>query len=219
MTEGRQKRLQLSTKIFVNTENNSHSIQQKLRNTVSVFTTNKSLLQRGGNRCYKVTQFSVFLRVSCNIQSVHNSPHLKGFIGSWLFVMCGLLALFSVVSPMGTSELFTINNYECQRSLKTFNRVCEPTEITINNRIPAHMPWVWTELADWQPASLVIGHILTAHQFCFNLQWKKGTEARKSVKAFVARSTKIFQQRARESHVKVNRSIDNCLQKLAYRGQ
>ena len=64
----------------------------------------------------------------------------------------GLLALFSVVSPMGTSELFTINNYECQRSLKTFNRVCEPTEITINNRIPAHVPWVWTELADWQPA-------------------------------------------------------------------
>ena len=31
-------------------------------------------------------------------------------------------------------------NYECKRSLKTVNRVCEPTEITINNRIPAHVP-------------------------------------------------------------------------------
>ena len=45
MTEGRRKRLQLSNKIFIN----------------SVFTANKSLLQTGGNRCYKVTECSAFL--------------------------------------------------------------------------------------------------------------------------------------------------------------
>ena len=55
MTEGRQKRLQLSNKIFINTANNSDPILQKLRNTVSVFTTNKSLVQSGRNRCYKIT--------------------------------------------------------------------------------------------------------------------------------------------------------------------
>ena len=70
MTEGRQKRLQLSNKIFINTANNSHSILQKLRSTVSVFTMNKSLVQSGGNRCYKVTECSAFLRVSCNIENV-----------------------------------------------------------------------------------------------------------------------------------------------------
>ena len=64
------KRLQMSNKIFINTASNSHSIYQKLRNTVSVFTTNKSLVQSGGKRCYKVTKCSAFLRVSCNIRSV-----------------------------------------------------------------------------------------------------------------------------------------------------
>ena len=64
------KRLQMSNKIFINTANNSHSIYQKLRNTVSVFTTNKSLVQSGGKRCSKVTKCSAFLRVSCNIRSV-----------------------------------------------------------------------------------------------------------------------------------------------------
>ena len=54
MTEERRKRLQLSNKIFTNIK--------KLRNTVSVFTTNKSLVQSGGNRCYKVTECSAFLR-------------------------------------------------------------------------------------------------------------------------------------------------------------
>ena len=58
------KRLQMSNKIFMNTANNSHSIYQKLRNTVSVFTTNKSLVQSGGNCCYKVTECSAFLRHS-----------------------------------------------------------------------------------------------------------------------------------------------------------
>ena len=53
-----------------NTANNSHSIYQKLRSTLSVFTTNKSLVQSGGNRFYKVTECSAFLRVSCNIESV-----------------------------------------------------------------------------------------------------------------------------------------------------
>ena len=62
LSEGRRKRLQLSNKIFINIT--------KLRNTVSVFTKNKSLVQSGGNRCYKVTEGSEFLRVSCNIQSV-----------------------------------------------------------------------------------------------------------------------------------------------------
>ena len=70
MTEGRQKRLQLSNKIFINTANNSHSILQKLRSTVSVFTMNKSLVQSGGNRCFEVTESSEFLRVLCNIQRV-----------------------------------------------------------------------------------------------------------------------------------------------------
>ena len=70
MTEGRPKRLQLSNKIFINTANNSHSILQKLRSTVSVFTMNKSLVQSGGNRCFKVTEGSEFLRVLCNIQRV-----------------------------------------------------------------------------------------------------------------------------------------------------
>ena len=59
-----------NVKIFIDTANNSHSIKQKLRNTVSVFTTNKSLVQSGGNRYYKVTEGLPFLRVSCNIQSV-----------------------------------------------------------------------------------------------------------------------------------------------------
>ena len=31
---------------------------------------NKSLVQSGGNRCYKVTECSAFLHVSCNIQSI-----------------------------------------------------------------------------------------------------------------------------------------------------
>ena len=44
------------------------------------------------------------------------------------------------ITGLAVNQLFTINNYECQRSLKTVNRVCEPTEITINNRIPAHVP-------------------------------------------------------------------------------
>ena len=70
MTEGRQKRLQLSNKIFINTANTSHSILQKLRSTVSVFTMNKSLVQSGGNRCFKVTEGSEFLRVLCNIERV-----------------------------------------------------------------------------------------------------------------------------------------------------
>ena len=35
----------------------------------------------------------------------------------------------------------------------------------------------------------------------------------------MAQSTKIFQQRTKESHVKVNWCINNCLQKLAYCGQ
>ena len=39
------------------------------RNTVSVFTTNKILVQSGGNRCYKVTECSAFLCVSCNIET------------------------------------------------------------------------------------------------------------------------------------------------------
>ena len=47
LTEGRRKRLQLSNKTFINIT--------KLRNTVSVFTKKKSLVQSGGNRCYKVT--------------------------------------------------------------------------------------------------------------------------------------------------------------------
>ena len=64
------KRLQMSNKIFINSANNSHSIYQKLRNTVSVFTTNKSLVQSGGKRCYKVTKCTAFLLVSCNIRSV-----------------------------------------------------------------------------------------------------------------------------------------------------
>ena len=51
MTERRRKRLQLSNKIF----------KKKLRNTVSVFTTNKNLVQSGGNRCYRVTECSAFL--------------------------------------------------------------------------------------------------------------------------------------------------------------
>ena len=71
MTEGQQKRLQLSNKIFIHTANNSHSILQKLRSTVSVFTMNKSLVQSGGNRCFKVTEGSEFLRVLRNIQRVH----------------------------------------------------------------------------------------------------------------------------------------------------
>ena len=54
MTEGRRKRLQLSNKIFINITNP--------RNTVSVFTTNKSLMQSGGNLCYEVTECSAFLR-------------------------------------------------------------------------------------------------------------------------------------------------------------
>ena len=54
MTEGRQKRLQLLNKIFINITNP--------RNTVSVFTTNKSLVQSGRNRCYEVTECSAFLR-------------------------------------------------------------------------------------------------------------------------------------------------------------
>ena len=54
LTEGRRKSLQLSNKIFINIT--------KLRNTVSVFTKNKSLVQSGGNRCYKVTECSAFLR-------------------------------------------------------------------------------------------------------------------------------------------------------------
>ena len=47
LTEGRRKRLRLSNKTFINIT--------KLRNTVSVFTKKKSLVQSGGNRCYKVT--------------------------------------------------------------------------------------------------------------------------------------------------------------------
>ena len=53
MTEGWWKRLQLSNKIFINIT--------KLRNSFSVFTTNKNLVQSGGNRCYKVTECSAFL--------------------------------------------------------------------------------------------------------------------------------------------------------------
>ena len=124
MTEGRQKRLQLSTKIFVNTENNSHSIQQKLRNTVSVFTTNKSLLQRGRNRCYKVTEFSVFLHVSCNIQSVHNSPHLKDFIGSWLFAMCEDKALSGAhqMEPPSPIQALGVNPFPSRFIIRTVPR-------------------------------------------------------------------------------------------------
>ena len=47
---------------------NSLWMYQKLRNTV--FTTKKSLVQSGGNRCYKVTECSAFLRHATNIQSV-----------------------------------------------------------------------------------------------------------------------------------------------------
>ena len=50
LTEGRRKRLQLSNKTFINIT--------KHRNTVSVFTKNKSLVQSRGNRCYKVTECS-----------------------------------------------------------------------------------------------------------------------------------------------------------------
>ena len=46
------------------------NMQIKLRNTVSVFTKNKSLMQSSRNRCYKVTECSAFLRVSCNIKSL-----------------------------------------------------------------------------------------------------------------------------------------------------
>ena len=58
LTEGRRKRLQLSNKIFINIT--------KLRNTVSVFTKNKSLVQSGGNRCYKVTE--------CSKRSIKKDP-------------------------------------------------------------------------------------------------------------------------------------------------
>ena len=58
LTEGRQKCLQLSNKIFINIT--------KLRNTVSVFTKNKSLVQSGGNRRYKVTE--------CSKRSIKKDP-------------------------------------------------------------------------------------------------------------------------------------------------
>ena len=58
LTEGRRKSLQLSNKIFINIT--------KLRNTVSVFTKNKSLVQSGGNRCYKVTE--------CSKRSIKKDP-------------------------------------------------------------------------------------------------------------------------------------------------
>ena len=41
-------------------EENKMAISQD--NAVSVFTTNKSLVQSGGNRCYKVTECSAFFR-------------------------------------------------------------------------------------------------------------------------------------------------------------
>ena len=62
MTEGRRKRLQLSNKIFLN-------ITKIEKHTVSVFTTNKSLVQSGGNHCYKITEMLSFSSL-CNIQSV-----------------------------------------------------------------------------------------------------------------------------------------------------
>ena len=58
LTEGRRKSLQLSNKIFINIT--------KLRNTVSVFTKNKSLVESGGNRCYKVTE--------CSKRSIKKDP-------------------------------------------------------------------------------------------------------------------------------------------------
>ena len=58
LSEGRRKRLQLSNKIFINIT--------KLRNTVSVFTKNKSLVQSGGNRCYKLTE--------CSKRSIKKDP-------------------------------------------------------------------------------------------------------------------------------------------------
>ena len=36
-----------------------------------MFTTNKILVQSGGNRCYKVTECSAFLGVSCNIEKFY----------------------------------------------------------------------------------------------------------------------------------------------------
>ena len=58
MTERQRKRLQLSNKIFINIT--------KLRNTVSIFTKNKSRVQSGGNRCYKVTE--------CSKRSIKKDP-------------------------------------------------------------------------------------------------------------------------------------------------
>ena len=59
LTEGRRKRLWLSNKTFLNIT--------KLRNTVSVFTKNKSLVQSGGNRCYKLTEL-------CSKRSIKKDP-------------------------------------------------------------------------------------------------------------------------------------------------
>ena len=58
LSEGRRKRLQLSNKIFINIT--------KLRNTVSVFTKNKSLVQSGGNRYHKLTE--------CSKRSIKKDP-------------------------------------------------------------------------------------------------------------------------------------------------
>ena len=55
MTEGRRKHLQLSNKIFINitkTEKHGEHINYE----------QKSRAQSGGNRCYKVTECSAFLR-------------------------------------------------------------------------------------------------------------------------------------------------------------
>ena len=61
LTEGRRKRLRLSNKTFINIT--------KLTNTVSVFAKNKSLVQSGGNRCYKVTE--------CSKRSIKKTPSIE----------------------------------------------------------------------------------------------------------------------------------------------
>ena len=95
MTERRRKRLQLSNKIFINIK--------KLRNTVSVFTTNKKLVQSGGNRCYKVTE--------CSKRSIKKTPSIE-ITTSWPFHWyASSLTLLTNILAVGQSswpELFIL---------------------------------------------------------------------------------------------------------------
>ena len=72
LTEGRQKRLQLSNKIFINTASNLHNfnITKREKHCRRIYYEQNSLAKRRKSLLQSHRICSAFLRVSCNVESV-----------------------------------------------------------------------------------------------------------------------------------------------------